>query len=491
MRRRNFLKRGMAGALLPAMATAANLSVAPGADRGGPAPSSVRAYAGDVTYGGVKAPGVVVETGTPHRLVCWSQAQYVPFWDIDGVWVTTEWLETLGVKSSHDFEPISDKQLRYTHVEIIEAGPARAVLHWRYALCDTFERIFHGNTTAEEFHVVYPDGVTVRKVVAYPGTGKPVQGQPRFWEVGEYLLFLPKGSTPHNTVGSQGMKISNLKGDSYTHKFLHGNVPLAELKPHEATAFFCEVYPPSRTWSEYIYHGGLAGRPEPFFVVANNQKLFPHLRCPICGGDHPATLLWQSMLLWKHYPLGRESYKIGLQATVADLKQRPLSTSYVSIEPWLHPTAYQHPNPNIPFDPKWNPLQGTAWLMLQGVNPGSEDYPRKLAASWLRPATLEVAAGSYIGYEPSERAYRLEPAAHRVEFTLRAAAGSPQINPVVIVENWCGGNPKISVDGQEAPPESCAVSWSGNRLIVWFRREVAETVQISIDGWPVCERMRG
>ncbi|HVA00549.1 MAG TPA: hypothetical protein VMV34_02735 [Terriglobia bacterium] len=485
MQRRNFLKTGLAGALLPTISGSTNLLAQTGSKssgkQGGP---GVRAYIGDVAYGGFAAPGVVVETGTPHRLVCWSEAQYVPFWDIDGVWVTTEWLETLGVNSPYDFEPISDKQLRYTHVEIIEAGPARAVLHWRYAVCDTLERIFHGNTTAEEFHVVYPDGITVRKVVAYPGTGDPVQGQPRMWEVGEMLLFLPKGSTPENTLGAQGMKISNIKGDSYTHKFLHGNIPLSKLKFNEVLGRFCEIYPPCRTWTEYIYHGGLVGRPEPFFVVANDQNLFPHLHCHVCGGDHPETILWQSMLLWKHYPLWHEPYYIGVQATEADLKNRPVSTSYVTVQPWVHSTAFDHPNPSIPFDAKWNPPQGTAWLMLQGVNPGNEDYPRRLAASWLHPATIETTAGRYMGFEASERAYRLEPADHQVEFTLRAAPGSPQINPVVIVETWCYGNPKITVDQQELPSESYAVSWTGQRLVVWFKREVSGSAHVTIEGWP-------
>ncbi len=487
MQRRNFLKSGLAGALMPTLSGSMNPHAQSGSKSGGEqATSGVRAYIGDFTYSGFTAPAVVVETGTPHRLVCWSEAQYVPFWDIDDVWVTTEWLETLGVKSEYDFEPISDKKLRYTHVEVVEAGPARAVLHWRYALCDSLERIFHGNTTAEEFHVVYPDGITVRKVVAYPGTGDPIQGQPRMWEVGEMLLFLPKGSTPENTVGTQGMKISNIKGDSYTHRFLHGNIPLAQMKSIAATRYFCEVYPPCRTWTEYIYHGGLVGRAEPFFVVANDQQLFPHLRCHVCGYDHPETLLWQAMLLWKHYPLGHEPYKIGVQGSVADLKSRPLSTSYVTIEPWAHATAFDHPSPSIPFDPKWNPPQGTAWLMLQGVNPGDEDYPRRLASSWLHPGTVETKVGRYMGFEASERAYRLEPADHRVEFTIRALPGSPQINPVVIVETWCYGNPVITFNQQELPPASYAVSWTGNRLVVWFRQEVSDSADITIEGWPVC-----
>jgi len=31
---------------------------------------------------------------------------------------------------------MSDKQVRYSHVDIIESTPARAVIHWRYALSE-------------------------------------------------------------------------------------------------------------------------------------------------------------------------------------------------------------------------------------------------------------------------------------------------------------------------------------------------------------------
>ena len=32
-----------------------------------------------------------------------------------------------------DFEPMSDKQDRYSHVRIVENNDARTVIHWRYA----------------------------------------------------------------------------------------------------------------------------------------------------------------------------------------------------------------------------------------------------------------------------------------------------------------------------------------------------------------------
>jgi hypothetical protein len=491
MQRRRFLKTGMASTLAlahtararPVAAQAARPPAARTLDSG------ITARFADLTYSGSTAPALVVELGLPWRFVSWAEAQFVPFWDIEGVWVTTEWFETLGSKSVYDFEPISDKQLRYTHVSLTEAGPARAVVNWRYALCDARPEaeIFHDNTTAEETHTIYPDGVTVRKLVGYPGNGEPREGQPRMWEVAELLFFIPKGSQVKNVVGDEGVLISNIAGDSYRHRFKSLEIVTIDFQNLNLTDIMrrlCQVHPSSRDWTEFIWQGGFHNRPEPFVVFPNSQELFPHLRCPVCGGDHPETSLWQVLSIWKHYPQGHEEYHIGIPATEADLKTRAVSASYLSIHPWLFPEEKLKANPDLPFDPHWSPPRGTTWLMLQGINPGDANYPRRLAASWLHPAEIQTSVGRYLGYDPSQRAYRFDTAEGKIDFRLSPASGFAQINPVVIVENWTHGNPKIRVDARELSDKNVAVTWVGSRLIVWFRREVLQPVRIQLQGWP-------
>ncbi len=488
MKRRGFLQSTMAATMLPKLGRASGQAPTEGqATIPTAIDSAMRASVGNLTYSGSTAPALVVNVALPWRLVCWAEAQYVPFWDINGVWVTSEWLETLGTKTPYDFEPISDKALRYTHVEAAEIGPARVVVHWRYALCDTHEKVFHDNTTAEEFHTIYPDGVTVRKTVGYPGTGEPREGQPKMWEVGEQLLILPQGSRVEESLSPDGMTISNLEGASYQHKFLRmkANSNFEKQPPSEITRWLCQVYPASKTWSEFIWSGGLPSGPQPFIIVPNRQELFPHTKCHLCGGDHPGTLLWQQPFLWKHYPQFHGEYEIGIPATEADLAHRSVSTSYVSVLPYTHPQAFAHPDPSMPFDPHWNPPRGTTWLMLEGVHAGGADYPRRLAASWLNPAQVDVHVGRYLGYEPAERAYRFSTADRRVDFELRPKAGSAQINPVVVIENWTFGNPRITLDQHDVETGSYAVSWTGNRLIVWFKREVTSPLRVAIAGWPV------
>ena len=58
------------------------------------------------------------------RLVFWQGTNYIPAWVTeDGKWYTDEFLETWGpgCGGSGDCEPMSDKQSRYSHVNVLES----------------------------------------------------------------------------------------------------------------------------------------------------------------------------------------------------------------------------------------------------------------------------------------------------------------------------------------------------------------------------------
>ncbi|MCK4418493.1 hypothetical protein KAV79_01680, partial [Candidatus Aerophobetes bacterium] len=126
----------------------------------------MRAYQTELCFSGMRGKAVVVEPDkVAYRLVFWSKAQYVGCWDLGGgVWFTPEWLETNSPEDFHCYEPIMDKKLKYSKVRILESGPARAKVHWHYACCNMRYQVFHGNTTADEYYTVYPNGIAIRKL---------------------------------------------------------------------------------------------------------------------------------------------------------------------------------------------------------------------------------------------------------------------------------------------------------------------------------------
>jgi len=129
--------------------------------------------------------------------LCSGQGQYVGCVDVgDDVWFTPEWCETNSPNDLHCYEPIMDKQLRWSRVEIIENGPARVRVKWSYTLPDMRYRIFHGDTRAEEIYTIYPDGVAVREVVLCLGTKNNHGGNANLWQVAEWILINGAGSNP-------------------------------------------------------------------------------------------------------------------------------------------------------------------------------------------------------------------------------------------------------------------------------------------------------
>jgi hypothetical protein len=159
----------------------------------------MKAYETYLSFSGMSGHAVVVEFDMDYRLVFWSKAQYAGCWDLGGdVWFTSEWLETNSPEDNQCWEPIMDKQLKYSRVEILEANDARVRIAWRYACNDLRYQIFHGNTRGEEIFTIYPDGVAVREVTLFPGTESGKGGNPNFWQIIEWITMVGTGTKPDN-----------------------------------------------------------------------------------------------------------------------------------------------------------------------------------------------------------------------------------------------------------------------------------------------------
>lgn len=74
--------------------------------------------------------------------------------------------------------------------------------------------MFNGNTTADECYTVYPNGVAVRKLVAWPGDESDFGGNSNFWQVLEWIFVNGSGTTPDDTLHSeQAFTLQNGQGE--------------------------------------------------------------------------------------------------------------------------------------------------------------------------------------------------------------------------------------------------------------------------------------
>jgi hypothetical protein len=442
----------------------------------------VRAYETQLEFSGKAGHAVVVECEKPWRFVFWDKAQYVGCLDLgDGVWFTSEWCETNSPNDLHCYEPIMDKQLRWSKVQILESGPARARVRWTYALCDMRYRIFHGNTRAEETYTIYPDGVAVREVVLWPGTQNNHGGNANLWQVAEWILITAAGTSPLDVLQMPApFTLWSGSGESIQ---VPWPLPALDFQP------FCAHYPQVANWPMYVGRINLQGTPNPFIVICKNQALFPYVPCCHCKGDHPYFNLFPGKDLhniYKHWPVTDIEDFIQWVPAGDDVGKVATHTSFVDVNFALRRSAADY----IP-----TPDQGATWYLLVGAagqsTPGSE--LEELAHSYHSPARIEVQRdpgepeelhrGRVLleGYDHALRAHVLRKQGEdRVRLTMHPT--SPQINPVFLINGWNSPYVTVIVDEAELRSDDFRAQVCGHDLVIWIHGRFAETTQFSFLG---------
>ncbi len=444
----------------------------------------MRAYETQLRFSDKVGHAIVVEFDKPWRLIFWSRAQYVGCWDLGrGVWFTPEWLETNSPDDLHCYEPIMDKKLKYSRVNILESGPVRAKVHWHYACCNMRYEVFNGNTTADEYYTVYPDGVAVRKLVAWPGNENGFGGNPNFWEVLEYILINEKGTAPEDVLKKEGcFTLQNEKGDKISLDW-----PIPRIPERPGAAFgspypqaLCAFYPQIKDWNFYIGRLHLKDRPDPYVMFAKDQRLFPYKPCVACNEDHPRmSLFWgeEGRNIFKHWPAtDMEDYVLAVEAG-DDVGKMATHTCFMSCQyTW------------IPAD---RPPRPCTWLFLTGATEKDDAYLVDLIQSWYTPAEVTTgyenkklligSCGSvlYEGYAFSERAYQFRKTqGNKVSFDIRPKVDI--LNPVIRVIGWKASSASVSLNGSSLNAEDFQTQLKGDDLLVWIDRKVSEKTRIEI-----------
>ncbi|HEX4155027.1 MAG TPA: hypothetical protein VHY48_05395 [Acidobacteriaceae bacterium] len=173
-------------------------------------PFKIRSTVGCQRRVGPDSDVVVRFDQSPIRLVFWQRTNYIPAWVREnGKWYTDEFKETWGqgCPDGGDCEPMSHKHNRYAHPRIIESTPARAIVQFRYGLCEVEHYIcanpnpYTGWTDwGDEYYTVYPDGVAVRKQVLWSSNFKDVHGKPFGHEFQETIVINPPGTRPEDNI---------------------------------------------------------------------------------------------------------------------------------------------------------------------------------------------------------------------------------------------------------------------------------------------------
>ncbi len=163
----------------------------------------------------------------PTKIMFWRGTRYSPcLVSENGKWMADQSRETghnwfLSQGSREDMptgcmEHMSDVQCRSSRVAIIESNEARVVVNWRYLQMDVkFRQNDSPDNTGfgewgNELYYIYPDGVTVRKVL--PGSGG--------WQ--ETIFLSEPGTRPEDNVELDAATLVNMKGVTKTYSWGKG-----------------------------------------------------------------------------------------------------------------------------------------------------------------------------------------------------------------------------------------------------------------------------
>lgn len=452
----------------------------------------MKVYEKQLSFSGSMGHAIIVEFNLNYRLIFWEKAQYVGCWDLGkGVWFTPEWLETNSPENYHCYEPIMDKKTKYSKVSIVESNKTRAKIQWSYACNDMRYRIFHGNTFAEEEYTVYPDGVAVRKLTAYPGDQNSFGGNPNLWQVLEWIIINGTGITPDTTIQKENaFVLSNDKGESIS---LNWPIQFNEFLP------LCKPFPEIANWNMYIGRVNLVDRPSPFVIIAKDQRLFPFRPCSFCGKNHPYFSLFSGIgNVYKHWPASdREDFvladrgydMVGKVATHSSF----IDCNY-SFRPFLHDfddEDLQEIAANYYVE---TPPKGASWLFLTGATEKSQDYLIELAQSWYHPAKVltgneciksipGMASGPvfYEGYAFSERAYIFRKfGPDKLEFTMEPK--KIVINPVFIVNSWKSSDISVNINQKKLNSSEVSSALFRDELIIMIKGRFDKKIHVDIKG---------
>jgi len=395
------------------------------------------------------------------RIVCWRGISYNPCLVTEnGNWFSNEFMERgtpLGCG-----ELMSDKQARYSHVKILENNDARVVLFWRNSPSDIAynppnpdEKNLGWGDWSDEYWVIYPDGVAVRKVIMWSSY---------FDDGHEWCQSLPiikPDQRPEDVLDEKNfLSLANLAGQSRTYTWP----------------------PPSDDYSKWSFKNPEVPDPniqivnyksklKPFLILPdNNPRIkfapFENRKRPMDGEMYRMSMpLNSDFFWWNHWPVSQ----LPNEGRVSEYPDRP-AHSFTSTQDC------------DPYETTENSITKT---MLCGLTDEKIEELIPLGRSWCQPPDLKILAGNYVydGYDQTQRAFVvdcLEPTTMKI--ALSSNELSPIVNPAFVVKDWGNAVPALKLDGRKY--EDFRFGYNeridGTDLIVWIDTESVTSIDIEI-----------
>ena len=165
------------------------------------------------TAGSPSSDDVVVWLPNGGRFVFWRGSSFIPFWaGLHNTGACYEWAEIISQPQGavDCVEPLMDKELRYSRVEIVESTSARVHVRWTYQSTDFNYKVW-GDQAVEDYYF-YPDGFGTRVV--------NLKADPKNdYELSEFIILSPQGAYPFEVLPDDPVDALYLDGRKHHFDF--------------------------------------------------------------------------------------------------------------------------------------------------------------------------------------------------------------------------------------------------------------------------------
>jgi hypothetical protein len=402
---------------------------------------------------------VVVSLPNGSRFVFWRGSSYIPFWAGKyDTGMSYEWAETLPPPDGFVdcVEPLMDKELRYSRVEIVESTPARVHVRWRYQSNDFAYKVW-GDMPVEDYYF-YPDGFGTRVLNLKSAPGA-------IYEVQEFIILTPQAAFPFKVLAPNIVDILFVDGQKREMTF-----PSAGEKTTAGSLARAGVGDPRDVPAVYRVR---LHKDEPATAISFTpiNTLMPKLYGPFYDrGEMVTPFYWGS-----HWPLAR-----GNLTGMAIDDRIDLSPSHNSIMTWgmnNHTPAFSATLQSHDTLGRAKTMTWQRWYWLIGLTETSDQRLLEWAQSFRNPPSLEL-QGARLDFDstvPERRAMRLIVENPSVRITLK-----PSVRCVNPVFELLQAPPKlVSVNLGDRLMKSEEYAWDGRTL--WLHANLDEATTLHLE----------
>jgi hypothetical protein len=364
----------------------------------------------------------------PTSVIFWRGTCYGPGWVTENNrWMSDQSAEIGGPLGCA--EHMADKQQRHTYVRLIENSPARVVVHWRYSCADIGYNFDNDEAWSDEYHIIYPDGIILRKI-KFQGGIRPGWHEPQ--------LFSQAGTAPLDNISMKAVSVANLAGEVVYLDFSDG-------PPENPLEDSCiELY---NLKSDYKIFGIFPDGTQ--FVTTGwfNTEQSPHTPDPFAGP-------------WNHWPVS-QLLSDGRMITAND-RMTSCALGEGDGVTRLNIGMYGFTNQEqvstlIPLARSWN-------------------YP---------PQVSDVSGAEMPVYNKEQRAYELTADAGKILFTLNGSEKSPIVNPVFVIHDWGSADAQVSIDDQALTSgirQGHVMTADKDKLVIFIKKTATTPVLFEFAG---------